>query len=94
MRLIFCGNFEYETRQSDLERLFSKYGTVERFDKESGFAFVLRMIVMLMMQSKVLTIFHLVMTSASCLWSVPKVNVAVIGRVFKIFSITINLNKI
>uniref|UniRef100_F6I6G5 RRM domain-containing protein n=1 Tax=Vitis vinifera TaxID=29760 RepID=F6I6G5_VITVI len=30
MRPIFCGNFEYETRQSDLERLFSKYGRVER----------------------------------------------------------------
>ncbi|EPS66385.1 hypothetical protein M569_08387, partial [Genlisea aurea] len=37
---IFCGNFEYETRQSDLERLFSKYGRVERVDMKSGFAFV------------------------------------------------------
>ncbi|KAK9093871.1 hypothetical protein Scep_025340 [Stephania cephalantha] len=40
MRPIFCGNFEYETRQSDLERLFSKYGRVERVDMKSGFAFV------------------------------------------------------
>ncbi|KAA8516202.1 hypothetical protein F0562_019381 [Nyssa sinensis] len=40
MRPIFCGNFEYETRQSDLERLFSKYGKVDRVDMKSGFAFV------------------------------------------------------
>ncbi|XP_010267491.1 PREDICTED: serine/arginine-rich splicing factor RS31-like isoform X2 [Nelumbo nucifera] len=40
MRPVFCGNFEYETRQSDLERLFSKYGRVERIDMKSGFAFV------------------------------------------------------
>ncbi|OVA01496.1 RNA recognition motif domain [Macleaya cordata] len=40
MRPVFCGNFEFETRQSDLERLFSKYGRVERVDIKSGFAFV------------------------------------------------------
>ncbi|KAJ9556036.1 hypothetical protein OSB04_010650 [Centaurea solstitialis] len=40
MRPIFCGNFEYETRQSDLERLFGKYGRVDRVDMKSGFAFV------------------------------------------------------
>ncbi|RAL47640.1 hypothetical protein DM860_011378 [Cuscuta australis] len=40
MRPIFVGNFEYETRQSDLERLFSKYGRVDRVDMKSGFAFV------------------------------------------------------
>ncbi|WOG88652.1 hypothetical protein DCAR_0207887 [Daucus carota subsp. sativus] len=39
-RPVFCGNFEYETRQSDLERLFSKYGRVERVDMKSGYAFV------------------------------------------------------
>ncbi|KAF5179212.1 Serine/arginine-rich splicing factor RS40 [Thalictrum thalictroides] len=40
MRPIFCGNFEFDTRQSDLERLFSKYGRVERVDMKSGFAFI------------------------------------------------------
>ncbi|WRX08112.1 RNA recognition motif domain - like 6 [Theobroma cacao] len=30
MRPVFVGNFEYETRQSELERLFSKYGRIER----------------------------------------------------------------
>ncbi|GLU00854.1 hypothetical protein SLE2022_181920 [Rubroshorea leprosula] len=40
MRSIFVGNFEYETRQSELERLFSKYGRIERLDMKSGFAFV------------------------------------------------------
>ncbi|KMT20259.1 hypothetical protein BVRB_1g002630 [Beta vulgaris subsp. vulgaris] len=40
MRPVFVGNFEYDTRQSDLERLFSKYGRVERVDMKSGFAFV------------------------------------------------------
>ncbi|KAJ4892453.1 Serine/arginine-rich splicing factor RS31 [Raphanus sativus] len=39
-RPVFVGNFEYETRQSDLERLFSKYGRVERVDMKSGYAFV------------------------------------------------------
>ncbi|XP_022765317.1 serine/arginine-rich splicing factor RS40-like isoform X1 [Durio zibethinus] len=40
MRPIFCGNFEYDARQSDLERLFRKYGRVERVDMKSGFAFI------------------------------------------------------
>ncbi|XP_065860118.1 serine/arginine-rich splicing factor RS31-like isoform X2 [Euphorbia lathyris] len=39
-RPVFVGNFEFETRQSDLERLFSKYGRVDRVDMKSGFAFV------------------------------------------------------
>ncbi|KAI5564813.1 hypothetical protein POPTR_014G101800v4 [Populus trichocarpa] len=39
-RPIFVGNFEQETRQSELERLFRKYGRVERVDMKSGFAFV------------------------------------------------------
>ncbi|KAJ6334694.1 hypothetical protein OIU78_011537, partial [Salix suchowensis] len=34
-RPVFVGNFEPETRQSDLERLFSKYGRVERVDMKS-----------------------------------------------------------
>lgn len=40
MKAIFCGNFDYEARQSDLERLFRKYGKVDRVDMKSGFAFV------------------------------------------------------
>ncbi|KAF8379763.1 hypothetical protein HHK36_029212 [Tetracentron sinense] len=36
MRPVFCGNFEHETRQSDLERLFAKYGRVDRVDLKSG----------------------------------------------------------
>ncbi|XP_021846841.1 serine/arginine-rich splicing factor RS31 [Spinacia oleracea] len=40
MRPVFVGNFEYDTRQNDLERLFSKYGRVDRVDMKSGFAFV------------------------------------------------------
>ncbi|KAF7153663.1 serine/arginine-rich splicing factor RS31-like isoform X1 [Rhododendron vialii] len=40
MRPVFCGNFEFDTRQSDLERLFSKYGRVDRVDMKSGYAFV------------------------------------------------------
>ncbi|KAI3690790.1 hypothetical protein L2E82_48998 [Cichorium intybus] len=35
MRSIFCANFEYETRQSDFERLFEKYGRVDRVDMKS-----------------------------------------------------------
>ncbi|XP_050223607.1 serine/arginine-rich splicing factor RS40-like isoform X1 [Mercurialis annua] len=40
MRPIFCGNFEYDARQSELERLFRRYGRVERVDMKSGFAFI------------------------------------------------------
>ncbi|KAF8379419.1 hypothetical protein HHK36_028854 [Tetracentron sinense] len=40
MKPIFCGNFEYDARQSDLERIFRKFGKVERVDMKSGFAFV------------------------------------------------------
>ncbi|EOA13679.1 hypothetical protein CARUB_v10026751mg [Capsella rubella] len=40
MKPVFCGNFEYDARESDLERLFRKYGKVERVDMKSGFAFV------------------------------------------------------
>ncbi|WMV20416.1 hypothetical protein MTR67_013801 [Solanum verrucosum] len=40
MRPIFCGNFEFETRQPELERLFKRYGKVDRVDMKSGFAFV------------------------------------------------------
>jgi arginine/serine-rich splicing factor 4/5/6 len=40
MKPVFVGNFEYGTRQSELQRLFSKYGRVERVDIKSGFAFV------------------------------------------------------
>lgn len=36
MRPIFCGNFEYDARQSELERLFSKYGKVDRVDMKTG----------------------------------------------------------
>ncbi|ONK73349.1 uncharacterized protein A4U43_C04F30130, partial [Asparagus officinalis] len=40
MRSIFCGNLEYDARQSELERLFGKYGKVDRVDMKSGFAFI------------------------------------------------------
>lgn len=40
MKPVFVGNFEFETRQSELEQLFGKYGRVERVDIKSGYAFV------------------------------------------------------
>ncbi|KAF6136213.1 hypothetical protein GIB67_001622 [Kingdonia uniflora] len=40
MKPVFCGSFDYETRQSDLDRLFSKHGRVDRVDMKNGFAFV------------------------------------------------------
>lgn len=36
MRPIFCGNLEFDARQSDIERLFRRYGRVERVDLKSG----------------------------------------------------------
>lgn len=41
MRPLFVGNIEYDTRQSELERLFSKYGRIERVDMKSGSPFCL-----------------------------------------------------
>ena len=35
IRPVFCGNFEYDTCQSELERMFSRYGRVERVDMKS-----------------------------------------------------------
>lgn len=40
MRPVFCGSFDPDTRQSELDRLFSKFGHVDRVDMKSGFAFV------------------------------------------------------
>lgn len=40
MRAIFCGNVEFDARQSDVERLFRRYGKVDRVDMKSGYAFV------------------------------------------------------
>lgn len=36
MRPIFCGNLDYDARQSEIERLFGKYGRVERVDMKTG----------------------------------------------------------
>ncbi|CAL0315988.1 unnamed protein product [Lupinus luteus] len=40
MRPIFCGNLEHDARSSELERLFRRYGKIERVDMKSGFAFI------------------------------------------------------
>ncbi|CAI5463548.1 unnamed protein product [Closterium sp. Yama58-4] len=39
-RAVYCGNFEYEARQSEIERLFDRYGRISRVDMKTGFAFV------------------------------------------------------
>lgn len=39
-RAIFVGNFEYDTRSTDLHRLFAEHGAVSRIDLKRGFAFV------------------------------------------------------
>uniref|UniRef100_A0A804P4S6 RRM domain-containing protein n=1 Tax=Zea mays TaxID=4577 RepID=A0A804P4S6_MAIZE len=40
MRPVFCGNLDYDVRISEVERLFGKYGRVERVDLKTGFAFI------------------------------------------------------
>ncbi|NP_001307758.1 Serine/arginine-rich splicing factor RS31 [Zea mays] len=40
MRPVFVGNLDYDTRHSELDRLFYRYGRVERIDIKSGYAFV------------------------------------------------------
>ncbi|KAJ6879322.1 hypothetical protein NC652_032790 [Populus alba x Populus x berolinensis] len=36
MKAIFCGNLDYDARQSDLERLFRRYGKIDRVDMKSA----------------------------------------------------------
>ncbi|GER31291.1 arginine/serine-rich splicing factor 35 [Striga asiatica] len=40
MRPLYCGNLEFDARESDIERLFRRYGRVERVDLKTGFAFI------------------------------------------------------
>ncbi|KAL1565906.1 serine/arginine-rich splicing factor RS31-like [Salvia divinorum] len=40
MRAVYCSKFGYDTRESDLESLFSQYGKVERIEMKTGYAFV------------------------------------------------------
>ncbi|XP_042014022.1 serine/arginine-rich splicing factor RS40-like isoform X3 [Salvia splendens] len=40
MKPIFCGNLDFDAKQSDVDRLFRKYGRVDRVDMKSGFCFV------------------------------------------------------
>lgn len=36
IRPVYCGNFEYDARQSEIERLFTAYGRVDRVDMKTG----------------------------------------------------------
>lgn len=36
MKPVFCGNLDFDARQSDVERLFRRYGKVDRVDMKSG----------------------------------------------------------
>ena len=33
---VFCGNFEYDAREREIEKLFDKFGDVERVDMKTG----------------------------------------------------------
>ena len=35
-RPVFCGNFEYDASPTEIERLFRKYGKLERVDMKTG----------------------------------------------------------
>jgi len=37
---VFCGNFEYDARAREIERLFEIYGPIDRVEMKTGFAFV------------------------------------------------------
>ncbi|CDP08889.1 unnamed protein product [Coffea canephora] len=67
MRPIFCGNLEFDARQSDVERLFRKYGKVERVDMKSG----LLGLSMIFLDG---------WFSASLFWLVPKIHVNVFPK--------------
>ncbi|CAN6234245.1 unnamed protein product [Urochloa humidicola] len=40
MRPVFVGNLDYDTRHSELDHLFYRYGRIDRIDMKSGFAFI------------------------------------------------------
>jgi hypothetical protein len=40
IRPVYCGNFEYDARQSEIERMFTSYGKVERVDMKTGMCFL------------------------------------------------------
>lgn len=35
-RPVFCGNFEYDASPTEIERLFKKYGKLDRVDMKTG----------------------------------------------------------
>ncbi|GAB4814071.1 hypothetical protein N2152v2_001117 [Parachlorella kessleri] len=37
---VYCGNYEYDASERELERLFDKYGRVNRVEYKTGFCFV------------------------------------------------------
>ena len=41
MRPVFAGNLDYDTRHSELDHLFYRYGRIERIDMKSGLPFPL-----------------------------------------------------
>lgn len=66
MKPIFCGNFDFEARQSDLERLFRKYGRVTRVDMKSG---------------NVLSSYHVCLLFSFC-WLIIVFLLCFLGRIF------------
>lgn len=38
-RPVYCGNFEYDTSIREIEKLFEKYGDVDRVEMKTGEAF-------------------------------------------------------
>jgi RNA recognition motif-containing protein len=36
LRPVFCGNFKYDARQPEIEKIFVKYGKVDRVDMKTG----------------------------------------------------------
>ena len=36
LRPVFCGNFEYDAAPREIERLFERYGRLDRVDMKTG----------------------------------------------------------
>lgn len=41
IRPVFCGNFEYDARLPEIERMFIKFGKVDRVDMKTGIMLLL-----------------------------------------------------
>jgi len=69
IRPVYCGNFEYDARQSEIERMFTSYGKVERVDMKTGMCFLSSLSLFLSISLSAPLFFFGAWSCACCGWS-------------------------